>query len=300
MRALITMLLVAVAAPRAGHALDNGLGRTPLLGWSSWNHYGMNVNQTVIRGAIDGLISTGLAAAGFDHVLIDDGWAGSRDVTTHNVIVSPLFGTPSAIKDLADHAHSHGIRLGIYTARGNMTCGHRPGSATFEQLDANQYAEWGVDYLKLDACGGAGPIFGKPAGYRDPDNEATKTLKWRDALNSTGRPIWFMACQDCYMPTNITLGNFTSNGTNAFIFGPCGNPDMASLANSWLVEFCNMVPRFGLDNSRHCSNGVAALPAGVLSAVDALFSMQLLPFAAEGGGVGPTAGGGGWADLDMM
>ena len=144
----------------------------------------------------------------------------------------------------------------------------------------------------------------------DTDNELTQISKMRDALNKTGRPIWFMACADSALPYNVTLGNYS--GDNAFIFGP-GGPEctshtagstcgqrMNSLSNSWLVEYCNMVPRFGLNNSHLCSDG-SLLPAGVLSAVDALFTMQLQPYAAShaNSGIGPTAHGGGWPDLDV-
>ena len=133
------LALLGLLPPRTA-GLDNGLGRRPLMGWSSWNNYAMSVNQSVIHRTIDSMVSTGLAKAGWEYVLIDDGWAGHRDASGRIV---PGANFPD-MKGLADHAHRAGLKLGIYSARGNETCGHRPGSAEWEELDAKVFAEWGI------------------------------------------------------------------------------------------------------------------------------------------------------------
>ena len=140
LRRFLGGLALLVLLPPRTTGLDNGLGRRPLLGWSSWNNYGMSVNQSVLHRTIDSMVSTGLAKAGWEYVLIDDGWAAHRD-TSGRVVPGANFPD---MKGLADHAHRAGLKLGIYSARGNETCGHRPGSAEWEELDAQVYAEWGI------------------------------------------------------------------------------------------------------------------------------------------------------------
>eukprot|EP00823_Brevimastigomonas_motovehiculus_P007914 TRINITY_DN70_c0_g1_i1.p1 TRINITY_DN70_c0_g1~~TRINITY_DN70_c0_g1_i1.p1 ORF type:complete len:524 (-),score=120.74 TRINITY_DN70_c0_g1_i1:421-1992(-) len=178
---VILAVLVAVFLVQAW-ALDNGLGRTPQMGWNSWNKFACNINEKLIRDTIDALVSKGFRDAGYEYVNLDDCWQISRDATTHEIIADAK-AFPSGIKALADYAHSKGMKFGLYSDAGYKTCAGRPGSLGYESYDANTYAKWTVDYLKYDNCNTDGSI---PEKRYPP---------MRDALNKTGRPIFFSMCE---------------------------------------------------------------------------------------------------------
>jgi alpha-galactosidase len=162
-------------------ALDNGLAKTPPMGWNSWNKFGCNVSADLIRGMADAIVSTGLKDAGYEYVVIDDCWQVSRDAEG-NIVPDPQ-RFPSGIKALADYVHSKGLKFGIYSDAGTGTCQHRPGSRGYEFQDARQYAAWGVDYLKYDWC-----------HHGTQNSEASYSIM-RDALLKSGRPIVFSICE---------------------------------------------------------------------------------------------------------
>jgi len=177
----VFVVLCVCATPAV--ALENGLARTPPMGWNSWNKFlCKDLNEKVVRDAADSMIATGMQNAGYQYIVIDDCWAKARDASGNIVPDAETF--PSGIKALADYVHKRGLKFGIYTAAGATTCAHRPGSLGHEYQDARQYAEWGVDYLKEDWCNGL-PGQGVEASY---------TLM-RDAIAATGRPIVFSLCE---------------------------------------------------------------------------------------------------------
>ncbi|MGD0579586.1 MAG: glycoside hydrolase family 27 protein, partial [Bryobacteraceae bacterium] len=151
-RARIAFLAAALAlcGTPAIQALDNGLARTPPMGWNSWNKFACNVNEDLIKSVADAVVRTGMKDAGYQYVVIDDCWQVSRD--DHGNIVPDPKRFPSGMKSLADHIHSKGLKFGIYSDAGEKTCEGRPGSRGYEFQDARQYAAWGVDYLKEDWC----------------------------------------------------------------------------------------------------------------------------------------------------
>jgi alpha-galactosidase len=176
----LTLTALASALLSAAHAIDNGVGRVPVMGWSSWYGFTSNINEGLVQQMADAMVSTGLAAAGFSYVNIDDGWAFSRDNTTGVVSPDPtLF--PSGMAALAEYVHNRSLKFGIYTCRGTMTCLKRPGSYSFEAVDAATYASWGVDFVKSDSC----------YGVRSADIDYAIM---RDALNATGRHMVFNVC----------------------------------------------------------------------------------------------------------
>ncbi len=162
-------------------ALDNGLAKTPPMGWNSWNKFGCNVSEDLIRQAADALVSSGMKDAGYQFVVIDDCWQVSRD-KEGNIVPDPQH-FPSGVKKLADYVHSKGLKFGIYSDAGTGTCQNRPGSRGYEFQDARQYAEWGVDYLKYDWC-----------NHSTQNSEASYSIM-RDALAKSGRPIVFSLCE---------------------------------------------------------------------------------------------------------
>ncbi|XP_073282952.1 alpha-galactosidase 3-like [Primulina huaijiensis] len=121
--------------------LSNGLGKTPQMGWNSWNFFACDINEKVIKETADALISTGLAKLGYIYVNIDDCWSKlSRDSKGQLVPDPETF--PSGVKALADYVHSKGLKLGIYSDAGAFTCQVRPGSLFHESDDAKLFATW--------------------------------------------------------------------------------------------------------------------------------------------------------------
>ncbi|TLY81137.1 MAG: glycoside hydrolase family 27 protein, partial [Gammaproteobacteria bacterium] len=173
-------LYLAAVAPLA-HALDNGLARTPPMGWNSWNKFGCNVSAALIRQMADAMVRTGLKDVGYEYIVIDDCWQLSRDPS--GAIVADPQRFPSGMRAVADYIHAKGLKFGLYSDAGDQTCQKRPGSHRHEKQDAQQYAAWGVDYLKYDWCFTQG--LDAPTAY--------STM--RDALLATGRPIVFSICE---------------------------------------------------------------------------------------------------------
>ena len=177
---VVAVLLGGGGSANDCFALENGLARTPPMGWNSWNKFGCNVNEQLIRDIADAMVSSGMRDAGYIYVNIDDCWHGSRDA---NGYIQPNPVTfPSGMAALADYVHSLGLKLGIYSDAGTYTCAGYPGSKGYEQKDADQYAAWGMDYLKYDWCNTAGQ-----------DKQQSYTLMM-DCLLNTGRPIVYSIC----------------------------------------------------------------------------------------------------------
>jgi alpha-galactosidase len=179
--ALIAAVLGALLAAPQLPALDNGLARTPPMGWNSWNKFACNVSEDLIKQAADAMVNSGMKDAGYQYVVIDDCWQVSRDPDGNIVADAKRF--PAGIKAVADYVHSKGLKFGIYSDAGTGTCQNRPGSRGYEFQDARQYAAWGVDYLKYDWC-----------NHSTQNSHASYAIM-RDALAKSGRPIVFSLCE---------------------------------------------------------------------------------------------------------
>ena len=157
------------------------LAQTPQMGWSSWNKFQGNINEDIIKGIADAMVSSGLRDAGYTYINIDDCWHGQRDAD--GIIQPDPKHFPSGMKALADYVHARGLKLGIYSDAGTETCAGRPGSLGHEYQDALQYARWEVDYLKYDWCNTTNI---NPRG-------AYQLIS--DALCAAGRPIFLSMCE---------------------------------------------------------------------------------------------------------
>jgi alpha-galactosidase len=177
---LLVAGLAAVAGAQ-GQVAWMELARTPPMGWNSWNKFGCDVSEKLIREIADAMVTSGLKDAGYQYVVIDDCWQVSRD--RNGTIVADPERFPSGMKALADYVHGKGLKFGVYSDAGARTCQGRPGSNGYEVEDARQYAAWGVDYLKYDWCNtdGVDPKIAYPT--------------MRDALKATGHPIVFSLCE---------------------------------------------------------------------------------------------------------
>jgi alpha-galactosidase len=175
------IVLIGVTTASLDGAPAAPLAATPPMGWNSWNKFGCNVSESLIREMADAIVATGMKDAGYQYVVIDDCWQVSR--TADGTIVADAKRFPSGMKALADYVHGKGLKFGVYSDAGTATCEGRPGSHGYETKDAAQYAAWGVDYLKYDWCHAEG-IDAKVA---------YQTM--RTALDATGRPIVFSMCE---------------------------------------------------------------------------------------------------------
>ena len=158
-----------------------GLALTPPMGWNSWNKFQCNVDEQMIRETADAMVSSGMRDAGYQYIVIDDCWHGTRD--SLGFIHPDAQRFPSGMKSLAEYIHSKGLKFGIYSCAGIKTCGGRPGSRGHEYQDALTYASWGVDYLKYDWCNTSGL------------NPVGSYTTMRDAIFSARRPMVFSICE---------------------------------------------------------------------------------------------------------
>lgn len=159
------------------------LAQRPPMGWNTWNTFGKDINEALIRESADAFIDNGLKDAGYEYLVIDDCWSEyNRDPVTDR-IVPHHEKFPNGMKVVADYVHSKGLKFGMYSCDGVRTCADYPGSFDHEFLDAQTFAEFGVDYLKYDNC------------YK-PNNADGPSLYRRMAmaLRASGREILFSAC----------------------------------------------------------------------------------------------------------
>ena len=157
------------------------LARTPPMGWNSWNRFGCDVSEKLIMEMAEAMVASGMKAAGYRYIVIDDCWQVGRD-EQGNIIPDPE-RFPSGMKALGDFIHNLGLKFGIYSCAGSKTCQGRPGSRGYQFQDARQYARWGVDYLKYDWCSNEG----------QDARAAYQTMS--DALKACGRQIVFSICE---------------------------------------------------------------------------------------------------------
>jgi len=249
--ALLSVLLISLALTTVVQTSvfakpltwDNGVARTPQMGWNSWNHFGCGISDTLIRAQADAMVSSGMAAAGYQYINLDDCWAEMARDASGNLQAS-VTKFPNGLKALADYVHSKGLKFGVYGDRGTTTCAGYPGSYGHETADANTLAAWGVDYLKYDNCAPVGDL-------------VTDYTNMHNALAASGRPILFSICAWWMASTTfVDLGNswrttsdisdsFSSamgimdtNNNTAQYAGPghWNDPDMLEVGNGGMTD----------------------------------------------------------------
>ena len=179
----IVFILALLAASTSVFAQKaEGLAKTPPMGWNSWNTFSINISEELVKGIVDKMISSGLRDAGYNYVVLDDGWMLRERDAQGNLVPDPE-KFPNGIKHLVDYVHSKGMKFGIYNCAGTHTCGGFPGSRGHEYQDARLYASWDIDFLKYDWCS-TGKL-----------NAEEAYITMRDALATTGRPILLSICE---------------------------------------------------------------------------------------------------------
>jgi len=177
-------------------ALDNGLGLTPPLGWQSFLHFGCSLNETIVRGQVDALLHRGFRDVGYRYVIMGDCWMSTQRDDHGNLQADPVL-FPSGLPALAKYIHDAGLKFGIYLSAGTKTCSkdkqdpsHPDGWGSFgnETRDATFIASVGADYLFYDAVCSVPP---PPSGVSPMDYQKTLVTRMGEALNATGRPIYY-------------------------------------------------------------------------------------------------------------
>ena len=256
--AALCALLVACTAPHADgdqaehvDELLTGVGRNPPMGWDSWNKFHCNPGPTdaLIRQTADAMVSSGMAAAGYQYVIIDDCWSlVDRDSAGNLQIDRTRF--PSGMKAVGDYVHSKGLKFGIYASIGTSTCtGHTAGSMDHEAQDVALFASFGVDYIKADRC-------------NVPTTAVLHELfgRWPAAVAASGRPMVLSASDNggpdqpwAWGPTAAnqwrTTGDIQDNWTRmlscldgnsqfpgATVPGAFNDPDMLEVGNGGMTD----------------------------------------------------------------
>lgn len=158
------------------------IAKKPPMGWNSWNTFGENISEKLIFEMADRMVEEGYKEAGYEYLVIDDCWSLRQRDSEGRLVPDPV-KFPNGMKAVADYVHSKGLKFGMYSCSGTLTCAGYPSSFDHEYQDAQQFADWGVDYLKYDFCN-----FPVTADCKN------RYLIMSMALKATGREILFSAC----------------------------------------------------------------------------------------------------------
>ncbi|MCL6301364.1 glycoside hydrolase family 27 protein [Streptomyces kronopolitis] len=185
----LTLSLISIPLLTSGsaQALENHLALTPPMGWNSWNTFGCNATEQIVKETTDFMASSGMRDAGYQYLTIDDCWM-ERSRDSGGRLVPDARKYPHGLAELATYVHGKGLKFGVYESPTYHTCQGFPGSLGYEQQDANTFASWGVDFLKYDNCLASDPA--QRVGDEKLPLE-TRDGTMRDALERTGRPIVF-------------------------------------------------------------------------------------------------------------
>jgi alpha-galactosidase len=178
-----TAILLAIFLSAALFAQKfRGLAPTPPMGWNSWNTFETRIDEKLIRETAESIIANGMLEAGYNTIVIDDGWEAMHRDSLGRLIPDPG-RFQDGMKALGDFLHMKGFKFGIHNCAGTLTCSGFPGGRGHEFEDARTYASWGVDYLKYDWC------------YHGTANAEETYKTMRDALYAAGRPVIFSLCE---------------------------------------------------------------------------------------------------------
>nr|3A5V_A Chain A, Alpha-galactosidase [Umbelopsis vinacea] len=241
---------------------NNGLAITPQMGWNTWNKYGCNVDEQLILDAAKAIASSGLKDLGYNYVIIDDCWQKNERESSKTLLADPT-KFPRGIKPLVDDIHNLGLKAGIYSSAGTLTCGGHIASLGYEDIDAKTWAKWGIDYLKYDNCYNQGQSGTPKLSY-----DRYKAMG--NALNKTGRPMLYSLC------------NWGEDGPWNFA---------STISNSW---------RISGDVYDNFNRPDPACPCTTYDCVLAGFRCSVMNIINKAVAVSQKARSGGWNDLDML
>ena len=192
---LLTVIITILVAPPIAFCLGNGLALTPPMGWLSWERFRCNtdcagdpefcIGENLFRDMADMMVAGGYLDVGYNTVIVDDCWLDHKRSAEGRLQPDPE-RFPNGIPALANYIHKLGLKFGLYEDYGNLTCGGYPGVLQNMQLDARTFADWGVDYVKLDGC------------YSDPSTMDAGYPEFGKYLNATGRPMVYSCSWPAY------------------------------------------------------------------------------------------------------
>lgn len=225
MKSLIAKIITVACLLSSTYALNNGLALTPPMGWLSWERYRCNtdcvndpdncISEQLYRSMADLLVSKGFKDKGYEYVNVDDCWMSKQRDANGSLVPDPD-RFPNGIKGLADYVHSKGLKLGIYEDFGTFTCGGYPGSKFYLEQDANTFASWGVDMVKLDGC------------YTNLEDMAYGYPIMEFYLNRTGRPMLYSCSWPAYVVFNKQIPDYEKIAATCNIWR-----NYADIQDSW-------------------------------------------------------------------
>ena len=246
----VLRLLVLAMLPAAGWALDNGVGRTPMMGWMAWIRFRCNIacdadpdnciSERLVKSMADAMVAGGYKDAGYEYVSIDDCWQ-AHERTPDGTIQPNSTRFPSGMKALGDYIHARGLKFGLYTAMGKTTCQGYPALGVrsvddmgYAKRDVETFVSWGIDYIKVDSCGGA-----QPSQFNT--THPLLSSWFLEAAQAAGRPV-------LYHPSGIALADgVDAAGSSAGEIIAAGAKGVkqyrlfAKVANMWRT-FADMQP----------------------------------------------------------
>lgn len=239
--ALLPLLALALAWVPPARCLDNGVALQPPMGWLTWQRFrcvtdcasypDTCIGEKLIRDTADRMAQDGWLASGYEYVTVDDCWASHQRDSQGRLQADPA-RFPSGMAALAAYVHSRGLKFGIYADYGTLTCGGYPGSIDNLQLDAQTFASWGVDLVKLDGC------------YSDPPKQAAGYAEFGAYLNKTGRPMVFSCSYPAYQDKKASIDPALLQKTCSMwrIYGDIQDSwaSVADIINYWGSNDANM------------------------------------------------------------
>lgn len=204
--AFVIVFVIVIIIP--SECLENGLARTPPMGWMHWERFRCItdckkypdecISENLFKRTADMLVSEGYAKAGYEYVIIDDCWLEKERDNVTQKLVEDRERFPSGLKALADYLHDKGLKFGLYQDYGTSTCAGYPGVIDHMELDTQTFADWDVDYVKLDGC------------YADIDDMDKGYPAFGNYLNKTGRPMVYSCSWPVYQEYEGKLPNYTA------------------------------------------------------------------------------------------
>jgi len=179
---ILPVLIVILSVNQVSAQKFENLALTPPMGWNSWNVFQTNINEKMIKEIADAMISSGMQKAGYNYLVLDDGWMAMERDKNGDLVADPK-KFPNGMKALSDYVHGKGLKFGLYNCAGTKTCAGYPGTHGFEIQDARYYASQGVDYLKFDWCSSDGL------------NAKEAYTNMSKAIRAAGRPMIFSLCE---------------------------------------------------------------------------------------------------------
>ena len=182
MKKIIILGMIVIFAVKIEAQKFKDLALTPPMGWNSWNTFQTNISEKLVMETADSMVSSGMKDAGFNYIVLDDGWMAMDRNAIGDLVPDPI-KFPHGMKVVADYVHAKGLKFGLYNCAGTKTCAGYPGTRGYEYQDARLYAAIGIDYLKFDWCSADGL------------NAKESYTTMSKALAVAGRPVIFSLCE---------------------------------------------------------------------------------------------------------